>query len=89
MITNFVFNKAKGRISKRVFQKNKARQILFFGKFGVLCFFFETPVLRSALLPYYQRLKKFNQTVNFDLFEGIFDQTNYLILVKIHKISIR
>ena len=26
----------------------------FFGKFGVLCFF-ETPVLRLALLPYYRR----------------------------------
>ena len=26
----------------------------FFGKFGVLCFF-ETPVLRFALLPYYRR----------------------------------
>ena len=27
----------------------------FFGKFGVLCFFFKTPVLRFALLPYYQQ----------------------------------
>ena len=27
---------------------------LFFGKFGVLCFFV-TPVLRFALLPYYRR----------------------------------
>ena len=29
----------------------------FFGKFDVLCFL-ETPVLRFALLPYYQRLDK-------------------------------
>ena len=49
----FVNNKAKGRISKRVLQENKARQIhvcvsggkkcSFFGKFGVLCFLV-TPV---------------------------------------------
>ena len=30
------------------------KKCLFFGKFGVLCFF-ETPVLRFVLLPYYQR----------------------------------
>ena len=60
-------NKAKGRISKGVFQENKARQIFrktnisfisnisFFGKFGVLCFF-EIPLLRFALLSYYQRI---------------------------------
>ena len=30
---------------------------LFFGKFGVLCFLV-TPVLRFALLPYYQRIIK-------------------------------
>ena len=41
-----VGNKVKGRISKRVFQ-------------GVLCFF-ETPVLRFALLPYYQRTVSFS-----------------------------
>ena len=65
----YVGNKAKGRISKRVFRENKARQIFrkkerflppdthkcpFFGKFDVLCFF-ETPVLRFALLPYDRR----------------------------------
>ena len=63
----FVGNKPKGRISKRVFQENKARQIFrktnisyplirtrtFFGKFGQLCFL-ETPVSRFALLAYYQ-----------------------------------
>ena len=56
---HFVGNKTKGRISKRAFQENKAREVfrkttisLFFGKFGVLCFL-ETPVLRFALLPYY------------------------------------
>ena len=53
-----VGNKAKGRISKRVFEESKAREnfrktnILFFGNFGVLCFL-QTPVLRFALLPYY------------------------------------
>ena len=46
-------NKAKGQISKRVFQENKGGK--FFGKFGVLCFL-ETPVLRFALLPYYRRI---------------------------------
>ena len=30
----------------------------FFGKFSVLCFL-ETPVLRFALLPYYQRIKRY------------------------------
>ena len=66
--TEFFSNKAKGQISKWVFQENKARQIFrktnmcvsggkkcsFFGKFGVLCFL-ETPVFRFALLPYYRR----------------------------------
>ena len=56
---NVVGNKAKGRISKRVFQENKAHQCLFFGKFGVLCFL-ETPVLRFALLPYYRRHRILN-----------------------------
>ena len=74
---HFVGNKAKGRISKRVFQENKGSQIFrkmnisyplirtrtsayqgvknsFFRKFGVICFLL-TPVLRYALLPYYQR----------------------------------
>ena len=66
----FVGNKAKGRISKRVFQESKARQnfrkktlfllnivkqTLFFGNFGELCFL-ETPVLRFALLPYSRRI---------------------------------
>ena len=75
----FIGKRAKGWISKRVFQENKARQIFrktnisfplirtptcayqgarnvrFFGKFGVL-WFLETPVLRFALLPYYQRI---------------------------------
>ena len=63
---------AKGPISKRVFQENKARQIfgimyvcvsggkkcIFFGKFGVLCFV-ETPASRFAFLPYYRRNKSY------------------------------
>ena len=54
-------NKAKGRISKRVFQENKTyvcvsggKKCSFFGKFGVFCFL-ETPALRFALLLYYRR----------------------------------
>ena len=76
--TYFVGNKAKGRISKPLFQENKAHQVFqktnisyplirthvyvsggkkcsFFGKFGVLFFLLETPVLKFALLRYYQR----------------------------------
>ena len=64
-----VGNKAKRRISIRVFQENNSGQI--FQKTYVcvsrgrnVCFlenlagfvFFETPVLRFALLPYYRRL---------------------------------
>ena len=60
------------QISKRVFQGNKACQIFwkmyvcisggkkcsFFGKFSVLCFL-ETPILRSVLLPYSQRVLEY------------------------------
>ena len=70
----FVVNKAKGRISKPVCQENKAGRIFrktnisymcvsgkkkcsFFEKFGVLCFLV-TPVLKFALLPYYQRIQR-------------------------------
>ena len=60
--SQIIGNKAKGRISKRVFQKKQRtpnfpkneKKCSFFGKFGVLCFL-ETPVLRFALLPYYWR----------------------------------
>ena len=51
----FVSNKAKGRISKRVVCVSRGKKCLFFGNFGVLCFL-ETPVLRFALLPYYKRI---------------------------------
>ena len=58
LFLHFVGNKAKGRISKRVFQENKARQVFrekqTYLTFGVL-FFLETPVLRFGLLPYYRR----------------------------------
>ena len=45
-----------------------------FGKFGLLCFF-ETPVLRFALLPYYRRYSPHNQLdnevmKNFVIFSG-------------------
>ena len=33
------------------------KKCLFFGNFGMFCFL-ETPVLRFALLPYYQRFEK-------------------------------
>ena len=67
LIEKLTGDKAIRRISKRVLQENKAHEIFqktlcisggkkcsFFGKFGVLCFLV-TPVLRFALLPYYQR----------------------------------
>ena len=47
-VGELVRTKAKERISKQVFS--------FFGKFGVFCFL-ETPVLRFALMPYYQRIQ--------------------------------
>ena len=59
----FVVSKAKGRISKRVLQENKTRQIFrktnisyvrFSENFEVLCFLVK-PALRFALLPYWQR----------------------------------
>ena len=69
---NFVGNKAKGKISKQMFQENKARQLfrktnisspcVSAGKkcsyFGKLgvLFFLETHVLRFALLSYYRQL---------------------------------
>ena len=76
-LKHFAGNTAKGRISKRLLQENKARQFFqktnisyplirtrtcarkgkkwqFFGKLGVLCFL-ETPVMRFAFLPHYQR----------------------------------
>ena len=63
--SNFDGNEAKGRISKRLFQENKAQQFFpetdissslirtrTFGNFDVLCFL-ETPVVRFSLLRYY------------------------------------
>ena len=65
-ILYYVGNKAKGRISKRVFRENKARQIFrkkkhFLRKIrsseNLKCFvFFQTPILRFALLRYYRQL---------------------------------
>ena len=67
----FVGNKAKGRILKRVFQENEARQIFRKTNISNVCVlggkkcsffgkfgvlcFLETPVLRFASLPYYRR----------------------------------
>ena len=72
-VEQFVSNKVKGQISKRVFHENKARRIFRKTnisnalccayqeaknvKFDVLCFL-ETPVLRLALLPYYRRVNQ-------------------------------
>ena len=69
-LPHFVGNKAEGRISKLVFQENKARtcayrgrgrggvrNVRFYGKFDVHCFL-ERPVLRFALLPYYRRFQE-------------------------------
>ena len=68
-LIEFVGNEAKGRISKRVFQENKARQIsrktnisyplihnhtcAYQGVRNVC--FWKTPVLRFAFSPYYRR----------------------------------
>ena len=50
-ITSFVGNKAKGRISKQVFQENKARQI--FRKTNI-----SNPLIRPfALLPTHWRIQ--------------------------------
>ena len=61
-IYQFVGNKAKGRISNRVFQVNKAPQV--FQKTNISYplirtrTFLETPVLRFALSPYYRRITR-------------------------------
>ena len=52
---NIVCNKAKGRISKRGFQENKARQIFPQKSISYPLIPTRTPVLRFALLPYYRR----------------------------------
>ena len=64
LLPEIVGNKAKGRISKRVFQENNARQIFRKNEHSpppppdthtyVPCFL-EAPVLRFSLLPYYRR----------------------------------
>ena len=70
LIYLFVRNKAKGRISKRVFQENKARQIFrkneYFLSPGVLCFL-EKPILKFALLAYYRRIEIYSPR----LFKGM------------------
>ena len=67
-LSHFVRNKAEGRISKRVFQENKASQIfprmcahqgvrnVSFSENFVCLLFLKIPVLRFVLLPYYRRL---------------------------------
>ena len=62
LLSNSSVRRQKGEYEKRCFQENKARQILEktnisypLEKFGVLCLL-EIPVLRFALLPYYQRI---------------------------------
>ena len=62
---NFVGNKAKGRIAKRVFQKNKARQIFRKRTFLTPWHAHVSPVLRLALLPYYRRF--FSHKFSFSL----------------------
>ena len=72
---HFVGDKAKGRISKRVFQENNARQI--FRKTNIsyplistlqkcsffgkfgVLYFLEPPVLRFALLPFYRQFHQY------------------------------
>ena len=43
------------------------KKCLFFGKFGVLCFL-ETPVLRFALLPYYQWFASYVSSCHYQIF---------------------
>ena len=51
----------KPSVSKRTYVCVSGRKkCLFSGKFGILCFF-ETPVLRFALLPYYRRFVRGGQ----------------------------
>ena len=56
-IEGFVGNKAKGQISKRLFQESKARQNFRKANisYPLIRTPVETPVLRFALLPYYRR----------------------------------
>ena len=83
-LNNNVGNKAKGLISKRVFQENKARQI--FRKTNIsyplirVISFIKTPVLRFTLFPYYRqnnmiKVSKFiaenTKFYNFSSTEGI------------------
>ena len=49
---NFIYTSVKFSQSKD--HVSGGKKCSFFGKFGVLCFL-ETPVLRSAVLPYYRR----------------------------------
>ena len=78
---NVVANKTKLRISKRVFQEAKHAKIsekqtfltpsyaqarVRIGNFGVLCFL-EIPILRFALLPYYQQLAKIPSKMHSNL----------------------
>ena len=93
MQRQIVDNKAKGRISKRVFQESKARQnfrktniyllirkkCLFFGNFGVLCFL-ETPVLRFALFPYSRRYQTVKQFGKFTKISTIYGSVFYMKL---------
>ena len=55
----FVGNKAEGLISKRAFQENKACQIFrktnFFYPTRIMLCLLKTPILRFALLLYYQQ----------------------------------
>ena len=50
------------------------KKYLFFGKFGVLCFLI-TPVLRLALLPYYQQ----NMNYCFQHFFGYFGKAREIL----------
>ena len=95
LIGNYAGNKAKGRISKRVFQENKARQIFrktnisyslirtltFFGQFGVLVFL-GIPVLKFALLPYYRQKYIFFLSYDDHMFSDNFREKEFNQLLK-------
>ena len=61
-LEQFLSNRAKRQISKRVFRENQARQILRFSEIWS-ALFLEIPVLRFDLLPYYRRYVRQNQSI--------------------------
>ena len=84
----YVGNKAKGRISKRLFQENKARQI--FRKSNISYPLIRTrnvlryaPVLRFALLPYNRQLQSC-KILSHKLYECLFFARKFEVFLISH-----